>query len=417
MPIGHNALWITEGDEMPRTPWGMPASSVDLFADSVLLDPYPVYASLRELGPAVRLTSHDVWAVPRYADIQQVLTDPDTWSSVNGVAMTADVNTTLLNKSVLASDGAEHARRRNPLSRQLNSRAVRGLTEWITDRADALVDAHLRKEDVFDAVQLAQEFVADVIMTLMGLPPDTRDLLIANGHATLDVFGPANRRHKQSAPIAAAMVDYLHREVSRDTVLPGTWLHALYAAADAGKLPEDEVVPVMTAYTAASMDTTIHGLANTIRLLATHPEQWALLRDGLADPVDAFHEALRLDAPAQALGRRATRSIDIGDVRIGAGQQVWLLYGSAGRDSRQWGNDVNTFSIGRPGGREHLSFGAGPHGCPGFRLAECEAGALLGALLTRCDRLQLAGEPSRLLNNLLRGWQHVPLTAERRTAF
>ena len=42
-----------------------PRSDIDLFSDETLYDPYPAYAQLRELGPAVYMTTVDAWAIPR----------------------------------------------------------------------------------------------------------------------------------------------------------------------------------------------------------------------------------------------------------------------------------------------------------------------------------------------------------------
>ncbi|MFG3109819.1 hypothetical protein [Streptomyces tendae] len=66
---------------MTTTP---PTSDVDPFADEVALDPYPVYAELRERGPVVRLPENDVYALTRYDVVRDALADWESYSWRNG---------------------------------------------------------------------------------------------------------------------------------------------------------------------------------------------------------------------------------------------------------------------------------------------------------------------------------------------
>lgn len=387
-----------------------PTSDADLFCDAVLDDPHPVYAELRDLAPAVYLTAHNVWAVSRHAEVSEVLRDSEVFRAADGIALTDEANRIILAGTILGSDGADHARLRRVLSRQLAPRAVRELAEGLRTQADSLVAAALAHGQVLDAVEnLAQRFVADTVMELMGLPPATREELIHSAAATFNCLGPANQRFFDSGPAASAMIAYLAEKVSRETVAPDSWMGAVFAAADSGQLEESDVVPLMSAYTAAGMDTTIHGLSHTIHLLTTNPEQWQLLRDGEAAAVGAFHEAIRLDAPVQGFGRRVAADTTLGGIPVKAGEQVWLLYSSAGRDPRRWGDDADRFDVRRPDVSAHLAFGAGVHSCAGSHLAEMQASALIGALARQCASVSPAGEPMRARNNLLRGWAHLPV--------
>ncbi|OEV06032.1 hypothetical protein AN216_00735 [Streptomyces oceani] len=386
----------------------MPVSDTDLFSDATLSEPYAPYAALREAGPAVWLSRHQAWAVTGYAEVKQVLEDTETFSSVDGVALTDLANQQFLAGTVLASDGANHARLRRPLSRQLNPRAMRSLAERIRRQADDLVVEYVNRGR-FDAVELATRMVADVVMELMGLPDSTRGKVLEGAAATFDLFGPDNERYQRSAPIAGAMLAFLHEEVSRDTVRPGSWMSAIYQAVDDGRLEEADCVPLMSAYTTAGMDTTIHGLSTAIHLLATHPAQWAALRASDASSENAFHETIRYDAPVQGFGRRATRDTHIGGTAIAANDQLWVSHGASGRDPRKWGADADSFRVDRADAAEHLALGSGPHSCAGNHLAALEAGSLLSSLVDRCVELELDGEPVRALNNVLRGWHSLPV--------
>ncbi|MGW7517835.1 cytochrome P450 [Streptomyces sp. NPDC054796] len=387
-----------------------PSSSIDLFADAALRDPHPLHETLREMGPAVYLHKHGAWAIPRYEEARAVLKDAATFSSDGGIALTEEANEHILTGTVLASDAVDHARLRRPLSRQLNQRAMRKLTAPVEERAEQLVAEHLRYGS-FDAVALARQFVADIVMDLMGLPASTRARLIDGAAATFECFGPDNARYRQAAPVAAAVITFLHQEVTRHSVAPGSWMAALYQAADAGQITETDVVPLMSAYVAAGMDTTIFALSTAIHLLATHPEQWTRLRTGKISAQAVMHESLRLEAPVQGFGRRVTRTTRIGGIPIKADEQVWVLYGSAGRDPRRWGPTADSFDPTRARPEDHLAFGAGPHLCAGNHLAALESRSLLTALTRHCTHLEPDGEPVRALNNTLRGHISIPVKA------
>ncbi|MFH8350107.1 cytochrome P450 [Streptomyces sp. NPDC018045] len=388
-----------------------PTSEVDLFDDEVLADPYPAYAALRAAGPAVRLERHGVWAIPGYDDVRAALQDPHTYPSGGGVALTEQVNAEVLAGTVLAADGDAHRRLRKVLSVQLAPRAVRRLAQSVGARADRLVAEHTRG-GAFDAAALARQMVTETVLDLMGLPETSEPTVAGGAAATFEVFGPANARYERALPTARATVDFLAKNVTREQVADGSWMHAIFRAVDAGQIQENEAVPLASAYTAASMDTTIAGLTETLYQLARHATQWDRLRRTPALAEAAFHEALRLEAPVQGFGRMVARTTALGGVRIEAGEQVWLLYGSTGRDRHTWGPRADRYDIARTGSHQHLAFGAGPHLCAGTPLALLQAGAVLRALAARCPQLAPAGEPTRTVNNVLRGRSSVPLCAE-----
>ncbi|MFI0776269.1 cytochrome P450 [Streptomyces sp. NPDC021212] len=396
---------------MSHTAGVAPSSSVDLFTDAALRDPYPTYEALRAVGPAIRLQRYGVWAIPRHREVKEILHTPNIYPSEGGVALTELANSQILAGTVLASDGDKHTQLRRVLSAQLAPRAIRHIVGTVTTRAQRLVNEILEAGQ-FDAAVLARRMVSDTVMEQMRLPEEAREPLLTGAAPTFDAFGPDNARFQRALPVASRMVEFLHQTVTRETVATESWMGAIFQAVDDGHLDESDAIPLASAYTAASMDTTILGITEAISQLARHPRQWELLRREPTRATAAFHEALRLEAPIQAFGRLVARPTDVAGVRIEPGEQIWLLYGSAGRDPREWGADADAFDIRRRRVDRHLAFGGGPHLCAGIPLAELQARAVLRALATRCTHLTISGEPVRVLNNLLRGWGQVPIAAE-----
>jgi len=52
-----------------------------------MIDPYPLHAALRNLGPVVRLRKYDCWAVSRYLDVKSVVLDWETPASGASVGL------------------------------------------------------------------------------------------------------------------------------------------------------------------------------------------------------------------------------------------------------------------------------------------------------------------------------------------
>ncbi len=136
----------------------------------------------------------------------------------------------------------------------------------------------------------------------------------------------------------------------------------------------------------AGSDTTRNLIGNLLYRLATAPALYAQLRAdrGLVDV--AIEEALRLDAPAQFLVRTCQRDTDLADVPVEQGQRVFMCIGSGNRDDTVF-DDADAFRLDRTT-RDHLSFGSGPHICPGASLARLEARTALHAFVERVERVQ-----------------------------
>jgi cytochrome P450 len=113
------------------------------------------------------------------------------------------------------------------------------------------------------------------------------------------------------------------------------------------------------------------------------------LRDNPSDIPAAVEEFLRLEAPAVAMGRRATRDVELGGRQIKAGDWVVVYYGSANHDESEFPNG-DQFDLHRSNKQRHLSFGAGVHRCVGSNLARLNLRLALEKIVTRLPELTLA---------------------------
>ncbi|MFD8541791.1 cytochrome P450 [Streptomyces rubrogriseus] len=380
-----------------------PTFDVDLFADEVVLDPYPVYAELRECGPVVHLPHNDVYALTRYDVIRGALADWEAFSSAS-IAFNPMANEALTGTS-LASDPPVHTQLRATLTENLSPRALRGLKGSITAKADALV-AELVAKGSFEAIDaLARAFPLEVVADLIGFTGEVRANMLRWGQAAMQVLGPMNQRTAENFPIAGELYAWCS-QVTADDLAEGSVGRGIFDAETLGAIPPDTAGHIIHQYLGAGVDTTVAAIGNLVALFARHPDQLALVREDPALVSAAFNEVLRFWAPVHAWGRRVTRDVTIEGTEIPAGAQVAILFGAGNRDPRHY-ESPDAFLVER-NPVDHLSFGYGPHGCAGQGLARLEAHAVIEALSRRVGRL-VVGPEVRVPGNTTRSIEELPV--------
>jgi cytochrome P450 len=381
----------------------VPSSDIDLFADEVLVDPYPTYAELRELGGAVHLPANDLYALTRYDVIRSALGDPGTFSS-RTIAFNPMANEALQGTS-LASDPPVHTQLRATLTENLSPRALRGLRTTIDAKAAALVDELVAKGS-FDAIDaLARVFPLEVVADLIGFTGHVRENMLRWGEAAMQVLGPMNQRTVENFPIAGELYGWCST-VTADDLTPGSVGRGIFDAEARGDIPPNTAGHIIHQYLGAGVDTTVAAIGNIVALFGRHPEQFDLVREDRALVPAAFAEVLRYWVPIHAWGRHVTKDVEIDGATVPAGSQVALLLGAGNRDPRHYENPDEFLVERNP--VDHLSFGYGPHGCAGQGLARLEAHAVIEALATRARRL-VVGEEVRVPSNTTRSISELPV--------
>ncbi|HZB21453.1 MAG TPA: cytochrome P450 [Blastococcus sp.] len=381
----------------------VPISAIDLFSDQVLVDPYPHFAELRELGAVVHLPANDVYALTRYDVVRDALGDPGTFSS-RSIGFNPMVNEALQGTS-LASDPPVHAQLRAALTENLSPRALRGLKAQIDAKAAALV-GELVEKGSFEAIDaLARVFPLEVVADLIGFTGHVRENMLRWGEAAMQVIGPLNQRTAENFPIAGELYAWC-AGVTAEDLAPGSVGRGIFDAEARGDIPPDTAGHIIHQYLGAGVDSTVAAIGNIVALFGTHPDQFDLVRDDPSLVPAAFAEALRFWAPINTWGRYVTRDVEIDGTTVPAGSQAAILLGSGNRDPHHY-EDPDAFLVGR-NPVDHLTFGFGPHGCAGQGLARLEGHAVIAALAGSAQRLVL-GEVERAPSNITRSIEKLPV--------
>jgi len=386
-----------------------PVSTADPFSHGFLSDPYPYHEALREAGPVVWLEQYGIWAMARHEQVRDALTDWQTYCSSAGVGLSDFRKEPPWRPPsiILEADPPLHTRTRAVLTRILSPAAIKVLREAFEREAETLI-ARLVEQREFDGVaDLAEAYPLKVFPDAVGISQEGRENLLPYGSMVFNSFGPRNDLFEQAMANAGPVRDWIMSKCSRAALAPDGLGIQIYQAVDAGELSEDEAGMLVRSFLSAGIDTTVYGLGNTLYCLARYPEQWQVLRKNPNLIRGAFEEVLRFEAPVQTFFRTTTRSVDVGGVQLGDGEKVLLLFAAANRDPRRW-ERPDTFDVSRRAAG-HMTFGTGIHGCVGQAVARLETEAVLGALAKRVELFELTAEPTRRLNNTLRGFDTLPL--------
>ena len=393
---------------MPKADSAAAVSHVDPFCDEFLADPYPFHEALREAGPVVWLERYGIYASARHAEVQAALTDWQTFSSAAGVGLDDFRRSkpfrppSLFWKPTLRCIPKPHRAQPRALGQGDGGLARRLQGRRRTARGWAgRVPKGRRLADIAEAYPLS------VFPRAVGLGPEGLENLLPYGTMVFNAFGPRNANFEASMARAAEVVGWINAQCARENLSPGGLGATIWAAVDSSEVSAQEAPLLVRSLLSAGLDTTIIGIGNGLYALAANPSQYQALRENPSLVRSAFDEILRWEAPVQTFFRTTTAPVELGGISLPADAKILLFLAAANRDPRRW-EQPERFDVSRRASG-HVAFGAGIHMCVGQMLARLKSQMLLGALLARFARIEIAGEPKRKLNNTLRQFASLPV--------
>ena len=395
--------------ETTVTPEGVPIITADPFSLENLAEPHTLHEQLREAGPIVRLDYYGIWGMARYEQVNAALKDWGTFSSAAGAGMSdfRKEKPWRTPSLLLEADPPAHTLAREVVGPILAPPALRALRESFEREATLLVDRLAALGSIDAVTQLAEVYSLKVFGDAVGLSEEGRENLLPYANMVFNAFGPRNQLLEAAMADAQVVQQWIAASCRREALRPGSFGAQIWAAADAGKIPEEWAPLLVRSLLSAGLDTTINGIAAAIYALASHPEQWSVLREDPSLAKLAFEETVRWESPVQTFFRTTTREVEVAGRRIPAGEKVLLFLGAANRDPRRWTNP-DRFDI-RRNSSGHVGFGMGIHRCVGQTVSRLEAEIVLTALARRVERIELTGQPRRKPNNTLREWSSLPV--------
>ena len=383
-----------------------PSDPVNLYDDAVIRDPWPHYARLRDLGPVVWMETLGNYAFTQYDTVRNGLRDHETHISSLGAAAD-DFGCTHQRGNTVASDAPRHTTLRDTISPPLLRDSVETLRPQIQNIADDIV-ANCMQKGSFEAItDLAQPLPLMLVRDLVGLPDFGRENMLKWASAAFDMQGIQNARGQAARPVIAEMKEFITRDVTPDTLKPGSWSHRITELAARGEI-DPEIVPfAIRDYINPSLDTTISAIGHFIFHAGSNPDTWQKLKDDPSLALNAAHEAIRIGTPIRSFSRHTSKPVEIAGHQLPKGARVMMLYSSANRDETIF-PQADEFDIERRNARRHLAFGAGVHMCAGMHLALLEIECLILAMTQQMPAVTV-GTPTIAMNNSICAFAELPV--------
>jgi cytochrome P450 len=370
-----------------------------------LLDPYPLFASLRRCTPVFWHEGMQSWVLTRYADCVFVLRDHQMFArDRRRIGMTVPSESL----SVQSVDPPDQARVRSLFMNALKAQDL----EAVERRAQAFLGARLDElgeRSQFDGMaDLAAPLSLAVVSDLLGVEqPDVStfsavsDTIMRSMDAGLDpTLAEPGRLARQQLN---ALVESWFRASSR----PGLLAHVREHARRQGSELDLYVRNSARVMFQGGYSTMVAAIGNVMNTLVQHPGALSLMRDpGVLR--SGVEELVRFDGPVQGTSRIAMSPVKIGDVVVGAGETVLTLLAAANRDPDRF-TDPDGLRLERADGR-HLGYGWGTHACIGAVPAQLALRVLIRGLGQFPNSLRAIGSARRRRTATMRTFEVFPAT-------
>lgn len=331
---------------------------------------------------------------------------------------------------MLSGNKRNHDREKALVLKAMSPRHARELGPTLQDICTELVDAFIDAGRCEWVSQFAAPLPITIIADTLGV--DRADWETFKGWSDALFKGFQDQiDNPERVKVATKILEFqaymterieARREKPRDDLLSDlvhveVEAHELEDADFEGKrrLTEAELLGIVVQIVTAGNHTTAALLGTAMVALAERPEIAAELAKDFGLIPDFIEEVLRYDAPVPQTWRVTTEDSELGGCPVAAGTIVVPVWSAANQDPEQF-PDPHTFDMRRPNARRHLSFGRGPHSCPGAALAREEARIAFETVLTRMDDIRL--EPGATLEHapsmMVRAYKEIPLEFDRR---
>jgi cytochrome P450 len=354
------------------------------------------------------------WAVTRYADVERVLRDSDTFTSEQGTLVNLlGKGDPAAGRQLAATDPPQHDRLRLPLNEALHTRAIGSLEPDVRAGVRRLLEPGL-DGGPFDFAAAMRRLPMIAMTPLLGLPEGDTDELIR-------LVSMCNAEEDPDHQIGGDVQETLkhgHREL---------FAYFTDLIRDRRRRPTDDVIGLMLAarvdgepFSVSSIISNCYsmllGASGTLPHVPTAAvahlapiggyRAWAADRDQLGNGIE---EALRWATPASNFMRYTRRSVVMHGVSIPSGSPVVAYLGSANFDPDVF-VDPERFDVARSPNR-HLGFGVGRHYCVGSHLARFVLRILFQEMFASIDDVTVVEPVVRFQSTFLNGIKQLTVVA------
>jgi cytochrome P450 len=367
------------------------------------------------------------WSITRYADIEQVDKDPETFTSTHFTNLEEPPEEYKdLRRSLLETDGSRHQALRKLLVRDFSVPTLRRYEDFLRGLAKITVDAALQ-QDEFDFVDaIAADYPIAVLARLLDTPEEKTPQLISWGNEIVGATDPEYARVLIDSPEAEQYKHLPFRSPASQEIFEyGRQLAAERKGGEGedlvskliNRIPEDGIPLTPTDFdnyflllVVAGNETTRQAITHSMKALMDNPDQMAYFQANPDKSQVAVEELIRYASPVYHFRRTATRDVELHGQQIKAGDKVVMWFASGNRDEDVFSDPYRLDLSRYP--NDHMTFGKGPHNCLGSNLARLEIRIMFETLLPRLASIEQTGDMVRVRSNFVNGVKHFPVRVQ-----
>lgn len=370
----------------------------------------PGFVDLRESCP-VSKTEMGAWYFARYEDSVAGSKDVERY-----IASFREPGVVVPDEEQLVSEIPEprHGQIRKIINSAIAAHRISRVEPFCFELCNQLLDDLLHRDEVIDLVaEYVMPVPNNVIAHLLGAPPEDFRRWAQWSDEVVNGTYPTKNRNERGEGLAGAhpeFVAYVDALIAERRVRPtDDFITRLVSTeVDGRRLTDIEARSQLVFLFISGNETTRHLIGNLLWRVTRDPALFDALQKNPSLIPAAVEECLRLDPPVKFLMRNCMMDGEVSGIEISAGEKVAFGLGSANRDAGHF-DDADSFRLDRTEARSHLSFGGGPHVCPGAALARLEARVALEVFLDRVGSAQLSNPAYNAVEVF---WAHGPATLQ-----
>jgi cytochrome P450 len=356
------------------------------------------------------------WSVTKYKDIMYVDSNHQLFSS-DGTVVLDDlflsgehIEDGVRQSSFITMDPPQHDEQRKAVMPSVAPKNLLQLESTIRERTVSVLES-LPIGETFDWVEkVSVELTTRMLATLFDFPFEEREILpywanVVTGYPGDGVVESWEHRDRVLRELAARLMGmFEERKKNPDEY---DLLSMLAGSPVTCNTPPEEFVGTMVLLIVGGNDTTRNSMSCSVRELHKNPQAFEKRKANPALATSLVSEVVRWQTPVTYMRRTATQDTELGGKKIKKGEKIAMWYLSGSRDDEVI-ERADEFIVDRRTPRQHFSFGFGIHRCLGNRLAEMQLRILWEEILPRFKRIEVVGEPQRVLSVALPGFSALP---------
>jgi cytochrome P450 len=375
-------------------------------------NPHAFYATLRrehgDVAPVLLPGDLPAWLVLGHRENLEVMRTPSLfsadsrrWTAYQEGRISADsplLPITAWQPLLVFADGEEHARLRGAITDGLARFNRHGVRRHVVRYTHQLIGTFAARGSADLVAEFAQKLPILVVARLFGIAEEHGQPL---GDAVRDMVAGS-----ESAVRSNEFVMNVVRQAVKERKDRPADDFISHLLGHEAAMTDDEVCEHLRHSLTAAHITGVNLIANTLRMVLTDPRFRGSLSGGQMTLPDALDQVLWNQPPLSVVPTRwATGDTVLGGQQIKAGDMVMLglAAGNVDPDIRP---DLDTPMHGN---RSHLSFGGGPHECPGMDIGRAIADTSIDTLLGRLPSVALAVSEAEL--SVTASWMSTSLDA------